>query len=362
LVLIADNHLQFIIEVGIILQVGIMLLLNAFPISLSFVLFVTLILSVGFMALFGVDAGLLFISNAHEFSVPYGPLAIFSVVTLLGSLQMMKNVGIKVVNLKIFIYIIIALIAVAGSIVHRVFLVQWILGLLVGFFIISKSFRQKSFFTIKRAIAFVVVVLISFGALELLSRILTMPVISPVFRITRLEENALPSLTLVLKNTTLFGHIPGSAYWGVDDTGFASGYVSLPVTLITLFTLPFPIFYGILVTKKDVIDYFLPGLFGYAFDFGYIAMFLLLVYCAAVIVIGFKMLFSYRKKRENGNRKYLGREALLIGSLAAFTSQALIGLFLSNRSINGMALLTFMFLGALVLSHVLLLKSKFDKN
>ncbi len=83
---------------------------------------------------------------------------------------MMKDVGIKVVNLRISIFILIGLIAVFGSIVHRVFLVQWILGILLGFYIISKSFPHKSFFTIRRIIALVAVMLISFGSLESLSR------------------------------------------------------------------------------------------------------------------------------------------------------------------------------------------------
>jgi hypothetical protein len=116
------------------------------------VLFATLILSVGLALLFGVDAGLLFVSYAHEFSIPYGPIALFAVVTLLAALPMMKEVGIRVANLRIFIFLIIGVIAIAGSVVHRVFLVLWILGLLIGFFIISKSFRQKSFLTFKRII------------------------------------------------------------------------------------------------------------------------------------------------------------------------------------------------------------------
>jgi hypothetical protein len=357
LALIAQNHLQFIIEVGLVMQVGIMLLLNIVPISLSLVLFIALILSVGFALLFGMDASLLFLPFAHyEFTHPYGPLALFAVVTLLGALPMMKEVGIRVANLRIFVFLLIGLIGIFGLMVHRDFFILWVLGLLIGFFIISKSFRQKSFFTAKRIIAVVAVTLAGFGFLEFLSEMLHMAVLSPLLRLSRLEENALPSITMVLKNATLFGHVQGSSYWGSADTGFASGYVSLPVSLIILFSLPFPIFYGVLVSKKDIVDYFLPGIFGFTFDFGYVALIFLLLWCAGVIFIGFKMLATYREKRENGNRNYLGREALLIGALTAFTSQAVIGLFFSNRSINGIALLTFMFLGAMVVSHILMVK------
>ena len=68
------------------------------------------------------------------------------------------------------------------------------------------------------------------------------------------------------------------------------------------------------------------------------------------------MLLIYREKRENGSRRFLGREALLIGSLTAFIAQAVVGLFLMNRTVNGMALLTFIFLSALVVRHIISLK------
>ena len=357
LVLIAQNHLQFIVEVALIMQVGIMLLLNIVPISLSLVLFVALILAIGLMLLFGVDAvSLLLLSSAHEFTHPYGPIALFAIVTLLAALPMMKEVGIRVANLRIFVFLIIGLITVFGSIVHRDFLILWILGLLIGTFIISKSFRQKSVLTVKRVIAVAGVLIVGFGSLELLSEVLHMSVLSPLLRLTRLEENSLTGITMVLKNAALVGHVPGSSYWGSADTGFASGYISLPYQLITFLTLPFPIFYGVLVSKKDVIDYFLPGTFGFTFDFGYITLFCLLIICAGVIFLGFKILSDYREKRENGNRNYLGREALLIGALTAFSSQAILGLFLQERSINGTALLTFIFLGAMIVGHVLMVK------
>ena len=38
---------------------------------------------------------------------------------------------------------------------------------------------------------------------------------------------------------------------------------------ILMFGLPFPLFFGLLVTRKDTIDYMLPGVLGYGFDFGY---------------------------------------------------------------------------------------------
>jgi len=356
LALVAENHLQFIIEILIIMQISVMFLFNLIPLSLSLVLFVALIGSLGVLIMFGIDAALLFLPHGHyEFTHPYGPLAILAVVTSLATLPMMKEVGIKITHLRLFIFIIMALITIFGGIMHRSFLVLWFSGLLLGFFIISKSFRQKSVFSIK-IITVAAVMLLSFGSLEVLANFLQMPVLSPLLRVSRIEDHALPSLIMVLENTTLWGHVQGSCYWGPQCLGGSDGYVTLPISLITLFGLPFPVFYGILVTKKDVVDYMLPGIFGYAFDFGYATLILLLLWCVGVTVLGFKMLTVYRSKREKRDRKYLGREALLIGSLAAFVSQALVGLFLINRSINGTALLTFMFLGTFIVSHMLVLK------
>jgi hypothetical protein len=358
LVLIAQNHLQLIIEVGLIIWIAMIFLLNITPISMSFVLLLSLVLSVGLALLFGMDVVMLFISYSQsEFSHPFGPIAILAVVTALAAFPMMEKAGIKIGRLKAFVYVIILFITIFGGLVHRSFLILWLAGLLIGFFIISKSFRQKSVLTLKRILIFSGVVIAGFASLEIVSRVLDMPVFSPLLRIARLENYSIPSLELVLKNTTLLGHVPGSSYWGDASTGFADGYVSLPISVILMFGLPFPMFYGLLVNKKDVIDYFLPGIFGYAYDFGYVTLLFLILWCLGIIILGFKMLFIYREKRENGHKSYMGKEALLIGSLTAFIAQTLIGLFMINRTINGMALLTFIILSALIAAHVIMVKN-----
>ena len=106
----------------------------------------------------------------------------------------------------------------------------------------------------------------------------------------------------------------------------------------------------------------LPGIFGYGFDFGYLGLVGLIVFVLGTIIIGLKILTMYREKRENNNKKYLGREVLLTGALTAFIAQALIGMFIFNRSINGLALISFIFLGALILANVVTLKSRTNKN
>jgi hypothetical protein len=357
LALIAQNHLQLIIEFGLILYVAVIFFLNFAPVSLSAVLLFSLILGIALSLLFGIDAFFLFFSfGQSEFSHPFGPIALLAIVTALAALPMMKEAGINVGRMKLFIYLILIALTVFGGLVHRSFLILWIMGLVIGYFILSKSFRQKSLFSIKRIIGFISMIVVGFGGLEILSRILAMPVFSPLLRITRIEENSASGLNLVIKNTALLGHIPDSAYWGAASLGFSDGYITLPINLITNFGLPFPVFFGLLVNKKDVIDYMLPGIFGWGYDFGYLTLFMLLLWCVGVIIIGFKMLNIYKDKRENGVRRYLGREALLIGSLTAFIAQAWVGLFLMNRTINGMALLTFIFLSGMVVSHIIFVK------
>ncbi|HMK53538.1 MAG TPA: hypothetical protein VK444_02040 [Methanobacteriaceae archaeon] len=357
---IAQNHLQYIIEVAIILQIGIMFILNLAPLSLSLVMMVALVLGVGLTALFGFDAMFLFLPGfSHsEFTHPFGAVAILAIVTALAALPMMKEAGINIKNLRNFILLLLVLITITGGLMHKSFLLLWFIGLLVGFFLISKSFRQQSIFTVKRIALVIVAVVAGFGSLELLSRVLDMSILSPVLRIMRIDQFALPSIKMVLQNATLTGHNIGSCFWGDACQGGSDGYISLPISLIMLFGLPFPVFYGILVSKKDVIDYMLPGIFGVTFDFGYITLFFLLLWCVGIVLIGARILRSYQKKRENGDKSCLGREALLLGSFSAFIAQTLVGLFVINRSINGTALLTFLFLSALVLGHLVFIKNK----
>ncbi|ADZ09671.1 hypothetical protein Metbo_1433 [Methanobacterium lacus] len=356
---IAVNNLEFILEVAIFLQLAIILVLNLFRITLSRILFFSLILGIGLTALFSFDAMALFLPflGLHEFTHTYGPIAILVIVTAWAALSTMSEVGIQVMNVKRLVFLMIILITIVGGLVHRDFLILWMMGLFFGFFFISRSFRQKSFLTAKRVIALVAAVVVGFTSLELLSRLLSMTILSPIVRIERIFDNAIPSLKMVISNTTLWGHNPGSSYWNTTDTGSSSGYIALPISLILTFGLPYQIFFGVLVTKKDIIDYFVPGIFGFAFDFGYIVLALLLIWCIFILVLGMKILSEYRAKREKGNKTLLGREALLIGSLAAFASQAILGLFIINRAINGTALVTFIFLSGLVLAHVILPKN-----
>lgn len=195
-------------------------------------------------------------------------------------------------------------------------------------------------------------------SLELLSRVTGMSIFSPLLRFGRIEQYSLSSIKTVLANTQLIGHSGNASYWGVEGTAFAEGYITLPMQLVLFFGLPFPMFFGILVNQKDTIDYMLPGIFGYGFDFGYLGLAGLVIFVVGTIVIGLKILTMYREKREKNNKKYLGREVLLTGALAAFSAQALIGLFVFNRTINGMALLTFIFLGTLILANVVTLKTR----
>lgn len=357
MLLIAENHFQFILEIGAIIFALVIFTINLVPISLSVITFSSLFLSIGFTLLFGADLSMLLLSfGQSEFTHPFGPLALLVTITTLASLKVMEDSGVNVKGLQKFVFALLIGITVFGGLMHRSFLLLWILGLFVGYVLIFKSFRQKSVLTIKRILIFFGLGGTAFVTLELLSTITNMEIFSPLLRISRLEINSLASLKMVMHNTQLIGHTPGAAYWGIEDTGFASGYISLPISFILLFGLPFPLFYGLLVTKKDVIDYMLPGIFGHSFDFGYLELIGLLAFTLFTIIIGLMALKGYRNNREKNNKKYLGKEVLLIGSLTAFIAQTLIGMFIFNRTINGTALLTFIFLASLVIAHIVSLK------
>jgi hypothetical protein len=358
--LIPQNHLQFIIEVALIIHMGIILLFNIIAIPLSMVLFLALILTILLAGLFSVDTAFLFLPYVthHEFTHPYGPLAVFAWVTLSASAGLLSEVDIRSSSIKALSIILFVIIAIAGGLMHRSFFILWLLGWILGYIIMSKSFQRSVKVTPKMIGTIIVAGLAGFGILEIISRIFNATVLSPMLRLSRLQDNAIPSLKMVIYNTVLWGHAQGSCFWGSDCLGGSDGYLSLPMNMINYFTLPFPLFYGVLVVKKDVIDYMLPGIFGVAFDFGYGGLILLLGWCLVVICTGFYILREYRSKRKAGSRMYMGREALLIGALTAFIAQSILGLFLFNRSINGSAMLTFIILSALVMAHAVMVNRR----
>ncbi|WP_432645601.1 hypothetical protein [Methanobrevibacter sp.] len=359
MLLIAQNHLQLILEVGLMLFVSLVFCLNLIPLSLSIVTFLSLFIMGGLTVLFGADILLLVLSSSQaEFTHPFGPIALLGAVTALASLKVMSESGVDIRPLKRFVILFLAGITVFGGLMHRSFLLLWLLGLFLGYLMISKSFREKSVFTLKRILMFFGVAGAGFVFLEVLSRVSGMTIFSPLLRLGRIEQYSLSSIKMVLNNIQLIGHSANASYWGAEGIAFAEGYITLPMQLILFFGLPLPLFSGVLVNQKDTIDYMLPGIFGWGFDFGILGLVGLIIFVLGTIIIGFKVLNMYREKREKNNKKYLGREVLLTGALAAFCSQALIGLFIFNRSINGMALLTFIFMGALILANVVSLKTR----
>lgn len=359
MLLIAQNHLQLIVEVGLILFVTWVFALNLIPLSLSVVTFLSLFLMGGFTLIFGADIALLVISSSQaEFTHPFGPLALLGTVAALASLKVMKESGVDIRPLRRFVIIFLAGITIFGGLMHRSFLILWLIGLFFGYLMISKSFREKSVITARRIGMFLGVAGVGFVLLEVIARVSGMTIFSPLLRLGRIEQYSLSSIKTVLSNIQLIGHNANASYWGAEGTAFAEGYITLPMQLVLFFGLPFPMFFGILVNQKDTIDYMLPGIFGWGFDFGILGLIGLIVFVLGTIIIGFKVLKMYREKREKNNKKYLGREVLLTGALSAFCAQSLVGLFIFNRSINGMALLTFIFVGTLILANVVTLKTR----
>ncbi|BAW31765.1 MAG TPA: hypothetical protein PLO64_02730 [Methanothermobacter sp.] len=358
--LIAKNNLQFIIEVAIIIHIGLILLFNLVGVSLSLVLFLGTIVTTLFAFLFTADTILLMLPlfTHQEFTHPFGPLAVLSWVTVLAASNLLSEAGIRSTSIKTLNFILFFVIAVAGGLMHRSFLLLWFLGGAIGYLIMSKSFKRTARITRKSIIGFISALIGGFALMESLAKILDMPVLSPLLRVTRLENYTIPSLKLVLTKTTLWGHVVGSCYWKSECLGGADGYITLPVTMIHKLGLPYHIFYGVLIYKKDYIDYMLPGIFAVAFDAGYFGLLFLLSWVLIVTITGFYVLRIYKEKRLNGFRRYLGREALLIGSLSAFLTQSIIGLFLFNRSFNSSALLTYILLSALVMAHSVSVKRR----
>ncbi len=359
MLLIAQNHLQLIVEVAVMLFVTWVFALNLIPLSLSVVTFLSLFLMGGFTLIFAGDIALLVLSSSQaEFTHPFGPIALLGTVAALASLKVMKESGVDIRPLRRFVILFLAGITIFGGLMHRSFLILWLIGLFFGYLIISKSFREKSIFTAKRIGMFLGVAAVGFVLLEVVARVSGMTIFSPLLRLGRIEQYSASSIKTVLSNIQLIGHNANASYWGAEGTAFAEGYITLPMQLVLFFGLPFPMFFGILVNQKDTIDYMLPGIFGYGFDFGILGLIGLMVFVLGTIIIGFKVLKMYREKREKNNKKYLGREVLLTGALAAFCAQALVGMFIFNRSINGMALLTFIFVGTLILANVVTLKTR----
>lgn len=353
--IIAQNNLQFILEVAILVHLGILFLFNLLNVSLRLALSLSLLLTMFLSLIFSLDTLCLFLPfvSHQEFTHAFGPLSILGWVTLTSGIQILRERGVTSPSLSKINILLFFIILIAGGIMHRSFLLMWLLGVGIGYYLISKCYKTKTKIKFKTISYFVVIALTSFTVLEILSRILNLEVLSPSVRISRVEKNIIPSLQMVLPNIRFWGHVPGSCHWGSECLGGADGYITLPVTLIHFLRLPYHIFYGILVNQKDYIDYMLPGIFAVAFDGGYFSLLFLLVWIAFVTILASKILKKYKEKRSEGSTRYLGREALLIGSLSAFISQSMVGLFVVNRSFNESALLTYIIISALTVAHVI---------
>ena len=115
MLLIAQNHFQLIIEVGLILLATMIFVLNLVPLSLSVVTFLSLFLSGLFTFVFGADLGLLLLSfGQHEFTHPFGPIALLAIITALASLKVMEESGVNVGRLKRVVYLLLAGIDIFG--------------------------------------------------------------------------------------------------------------------------------------------------------------------------------------------------------------------------------------------------------
>jgi len=167
--LIASSHLMLILEFAILMHIGVLLLYNFIPLNFSLVFVLSLILGVGITVLFGIDAACLILPmfNHHEFTHPYGPLAILVVVTSWSIIPVIEDQGSKTSNIKLLVILITAGITLFGAIVHRDFLIMWALGLLTGFLIISKNFkRENSYVNVRNILLIVIGLIVLFALME----------------------------------------------------------------------------------------------------------------------------------------------------------------------------------------------------
>jgi hypothetical protein len=82
------------------------------------------VLTVILAGIFSIDTAFLFLPfiTHHEFTHPFGPLAVFSWVTLSASANLLTEVDIKSSSIKSLSIILFFVIAVAGGLMHRSFL------------------------------------------------------------------------------------------------------------------------------------------------------------------------------------------------------------------------------------------------
>lgn len=356
--IIAQSHIQLILEVGILIHMGVLFLFNLITMPLSLVLMLSLVVTGLLAAAFSLDAALLILPSLSQMELTHllGPLAVFAWVTFSASNISLKEVKIQTRSFRQLSIVLYVLIGIAGGIMHRSFLILWGLGWIVSKFIESKTYKKSKPVRWGDIRKLLILLVGGLGLMEIVSRLTNFRILSPLLRISRIEDNSVSSIKMVIDNVLFAGHVKGSCYWGELCRGAWDGYITLPMQSISNLGLDLPLFFGVLVTKKDYLDYLTPGIFTIAFEGGYISLFLVLAWVAGVTVVGLLLLKKYREKRENGSRAYLGREALLIGALTAFICQSLIGLLLFNRTINGSALIVYLFISAFILCHSIRLK------
>ena len=120
MLLIAQNHFQLILEVSLIMLASMIFIINLVPLSLSVVTFLSLGLSAGFALLFGGDLMLLVLSfGQHEFTHPFGPIALLAIITALSSLKVMEESGVNVAGLRRLVIGLLLAITIFGGLMHR---------------------------------------------------------------------------------------------------------------------------------------------------------------------------------------------------------------------------------------------------
>ena len=115
--LIAQNNLQFILKVAVIIHVGVLLLFNVVAVPLSLVMFLGTLITIIIALVFALDAAFLLLPllSHHEFTHPFGPFAVLFWVTMVASLNLLTEAGIRSTSIKKLSLLLFFIIAIAGE-------------------------------------------------------------------------------------------------------------------------------------------------------------------------------------------------------------------------------------------------------
>jgi len=366
LYLVPHNTGEALVDFLLMTHTVVPLTLAYSSVTIQRVLSLSILLLAVLMLMFFVDMLSLFLPlPRHEFTHPFGPLTLAAWASARYLIGLLEARGISAARrTRPVLNTLWLFTGIFGGVMHRDYLLSWLLCWIGTEYLISRQLEvgtrigalaARAGQMSRRVIAAVSAIGVGLLLLmEAAARVLNKPVLSPALRVKRFAEYTVPGLDFIRKNAYLVGHSTKSLPAGYHWCGFGDGFVTLPVGYLVMFNLNVPTLHGALVARKDLLDYMLPGVFVWAFDFGYVGAFLLSLWVGITLYVGSRCLSEYvGRRRYEFSSELAAREALLFGCLMAFSIQSLIGAFLFSRAMNSFALATFTLLSSLIWGHVI---------